>query len=284
MTRIPIPSDTADAVLYAHAHTCCVCTEEGKPVQIHHIDKNASNNDLQNLAVLCLEDHDRAHLAGGFARHLSASNIAHYRDEWVARVQRRRDLADEIRVSRAVAAQLPSVDENPNANSWEMPSRHALIAYIQHLPGALAAAYEAEQEEFDSGVTSRMVHAMVRIADTLEQMWIYLAQWYPPKHFGKDPAQYIADYRAERANFHWAIAHVGGEQQGTIIRPIVASSITSSMDKCIEETVFALTRFDFEFDGSDWERRWQLAASGSEEKSITGIWKKVLTRFKKRSG
>lgn len=275
-TRTPIPTEISDAVLYAHAHTCCVCTEEGKRVQIHHLDADPSNNDAENLAVLCFDCHDRAHLEGGFARRLSSSSIAHYRDEWLARVERRRDLADEIRVAKAVAAQLPTEPEVAAGASWEAPASAILRAYIDHLPGALAAAYEAEREEFDSGVTARMVQVNARIADAVEQMWLYLAKWFPPGHFGKDHAQYISDYRGERAVFHWSTAHVGEGPHGTMMRVIVAAEIVASLEDFVKETVFALTRFDFDFDGTRWVTRWEKAA-GRAPKSF---WKSLLARLR----
>jgi 5-methylcytosine-specific restriction endonuclease McrA len=82
--RTAIPPEVVAAVLHASDHTCCICAEPGKQIQIHHIDEDASNNDPSNLVVLCVEDHNRAHLSGGFGRHLNASRITHHRDEWHA--------------------------------------------------------------------------------------------------------------------------------------------------------------------------------------------------------
>ena len=49
--RIPIPKALATEVMFAADSTCCVCRENGKTVQIHHIDGNPSNNTLENLVV-----------------------------------------------------------------------------------------------------------------------------------------------------------------------------------------------------------------------------------------
>ncbi len=40
----PIPDAIAAAVLFASDRTCCVCRVKGKPVQIHHLDEDPSNN------------------------------------------------------------------------------------------------------------------------------------------------------------------------------------------------------------------------------------------------
>lgn len=262
--RVPISDEMVAAVSYAHNHTCCVCTEEGRPIAIHHLDGDPANNSFENLAVLCLDDHARAHTEGGFHRHLNSTTIAHYRQEWITRVARRRSAADEIAIAKAVLREMPTEDELSDAE-WEMPSMAALFAYINHLPGALAAAYEAEQEEFDSGVTVRMIQGAARIADVLEQIWLHLAKWYPPSHFGKDAGQYISDLRSERARFHWAVSEVGGQDQGTMVRPMVMMSVVASLEDCVETTVMALIRFEETIDASDWSRRWNSVTSFQQE-------------------
>lgn len=70
--------------------TCCVCRSPGKPVQIHHIDDDPSNNDIKNLAILCLDDHNLTQLNGGFGRQLDADQVRLYRDNWVQTVSQRR--------------------------------------------------------------------------------------------------------------------------------------------------------------------------------------------------
>ena len=51
--RTAIPAKIQGQILVANKHACCICQ---KPyVQIHHIDENPNNNDLSNLAVLCID-------------------------------------------------------------------------------------------------------------------------------------------------------------------------------------------------------------------------------------
>lgn len=40
---------------------CNICKDPYKKVQIHHIDFNGFNNDLQNLTPLCVKDHQYLH-------------------------------------------------------------------------------------------------------------------------------------------------------------------------------------------------------------------------------
>jgi hypothetical protein len=90
--REQIPRDIADDVQYKADHTCCICREDGKGVQIHHIDGDRSNNSPDNLAVLCLEHHRLVHLRGGFGRGFSAGEVRRYRDSWNRKVEQRRRL------------------------------------------------------------------------------------------------------------------------------------------------------------------------------------------------
>lgn len=80
--REKIPSDIAARVLFFSNRTCCVCRSPGKPVQIHHIDDNPSNNDESNLAVLCFDCHRETQIKGGFDRKIDADQIILYRDDW----------------------------------------------------------------------------------------------------------------------------------------------------------------------------------------------------------
>ncbi len=88
--RQPIPSDIAARALFLADRICCVCRVRGKPVQIHHIDENPANNDLRNLAVLCLECHRETQIHGGFDRKLDADQVVLYKDDWSRFVARLR--------------------------------------------------------------------------------------------------------------------------------------------------------------------------------------------------
>lgn len=81
-SRETIPSEVAARVLFLSDRTCCVCRIRGKPVQIHHIDGDPSNNSLQNLAVLCFDCHRDTQIRGGFDRKLDADQVILYRDDW----------------------------------------------------------------------------------------------------------------------------------------------------------------------------------------------------------
>ncbi len=84
--RIPIPQDLAAKVLFEADRTCCVCRQK-KPVQIHHIDEDPSNNAFENLAVLCQDCHRDTQIRGGFDRKLDAGQVRLYRRDWLEQVR-----------------------------------------------------------------------------------------------------------------------------------------------------------------------------------------------------
>ena len=61
MTRVPPLPSQRDRLLEANAHHCCVCKRSNVGFHLHHIDEDHSNTIDSNLAVLCVEDHDRHH-------------------------------------------------------------------------------------------------------------------------------------------------------------------------------------------------------------------------------
>lgn len=116
--RIPIPKALATEVMFAADSTCCVCRENGKAVQIHHIDGNPSNNTLENLVVLCLEHHNRTQMSGGFGRKLDADLVTLHRDEWLKDVKWRRAQANERAVTKVVEGVSISQQHNSLIYFW----------------------------------------------------------------------------------------------------------------------------------------------------------------------
>jgi hypothetical protein len=92
--RMPIPTTFAARVLFEADRTCCVCRGHTH-VQIHHIDDDPSNNDFENLAVLCFDCHRDTQIRGGFDRKLDAEQIKLYRRAWLEHVRNTRSEYNE---------------------------------------------------------------------------------------------------------------------------------------------------------------------------------------------
>ena len=89
-SRSKIPDNIANYILFLSDRTCCVCRVPNKSIQIHHIDGNPNNHDIDNLTLLCLQCHDDTQIKGGFGRKLNQSLIKIYRNDWYFEVNVRR--------------------------------------------------------------------------------------------------------------------------------------------------------------------------------------------------
>lgn len=78
--RPPVPRKIQTALLVGNRHACCVCQKNR--VQIHHIDGNPANNDLSNLAALCLDHHNNASMVLGLTKKLQPEQILQYKQTW----------------------------------------------------------------------------------------------------------------------------------------------------------------------------------------------------------
>jgi transcription initiation factor TFIIIB Brf1 subunit/transcription initiation factor TFIIB len=76
-------------VLLRNRHCCCVCQEDGfdREVVIHHIDGKRENNEISNLAVLCLvhasmADSGLTKVKHGSGRKLKPDQVREYKQIW----------------------------------------------------------------------------------------------------------------------------------------------------------------------------------------------------------
>lgn len=99
--RPPIPVAILSRVLEESWRTYCVCHRPGRPFVVHHIEEwgKGGTHDEHNLAVLCLDDHDEAHLEGGLSVRLPARFIAEAKRKWIVRSRRLRDTYEKQLIS-----------------------------------------------------------------------------------------------------------------------------------------------------------------------------------------
>lgn len=75
--RKAIPTSLRSDVLIKNRHLCCVC-QDGY-LQIHHINGNNSDNQIENLAVLCMKHHDMATAPQGLTARLTSDQLMQYK-------------------------------------------------------------------------------------------------------------------------------------------------------------------------------------------------------------
>src|SRR5687768_9795451 len=91
--RKPIPKKVEAEVLIRCKRRCAVCyglkldtsIQKG---QIAHIDKNPSNNSIDNLVFLCFDHHDEYDSRTSQSKSLTAGEICHFKDELVSNIAR----------------------------------------------------------------------------------------------------------------------------------------------------------------------------------------------------
>jgi hypothetical protein len=87
MPRVDPTRVQRERLLRRNAHRCCVCKRDGVGLELHHIDGNPSRTIDDNLAVLCVEEHDRHHRPSAYSlplRHLELDShaIYNYKKRW----------------------------------------------------------------------------------------------------------------------------------------------------------------------------------------------------------
>jgi hypothetical protein len=108
IARQPIDADVIRILLSAANHVCCVCKgTKGDGIILHHIVEyeRTQDNRWSNLAVLCPNDHDRAH-HGGLTIGLTADQIRHAKLQW----ERQVEVANAQKAARALEISDDAID------------------------------------------------------------------------------------------------------------------------------------------------------------------------------
>jgi hypothetical protein len=251
--RTPIPPVVVADVLFAADHTCCVCNESGMPVQIHHIDDDPANNALDNLAVLCLVDHDRTMTRGGFGRHLLSAEVILYRNNWNRRVVERRNAVDE-----ALARAQSSVFSIPRAEARE-DFMGPPLAFVDVLPAVRKKA-RARSERLWAGSTQEMREGARLYIDTMEGILVALAAYCPSRISGEAPREYFS--RTVAARFEWhrlQLEPEGPGTGGTIVSVEAAAAVMMDLEGMVLDVVEELCSHSEDFDFPAWKQRWTSA-------------------------
>lgn len=137
------PADvTKFEVLYASARRCCVCFAldqdySEKKGQIAHLDRNPSNNCLDNLAWLCLPHHDAYDTKTSQSKGFSESEVRRYRQLLHDEVTSRREpeSGDDAAAEKTLKNKL--IRENIGLfffaalNMYDPPFRAVLLDKVQ---------------------------------------------------------------------------------------------------------------------------------------------------------
>ena len=87
--RVPLKESVKLEIISRCNNRCCIC--QAPFVQIHHIDGDPSNNDLDNLAPLCPNCHDQAGLKRPLSNRLTPERIKKLRNMWYTYCGKRKE-------------------------------------------------------------------------------------------------------------------------------------------------------------------------------------------------
>jgi formate-dependent nitrite reductase cytochrome c552 subunit len=88
-TRTAVPEELKAEILTRSNNRCCVC--QTPFVQLHHIDEDPSNNDIDNIAPLCPNCHTQAHSKSMLTTNLTATRVKVLRDRWYSYCEKRKE-------------------------------------------------------------------------------------------------------------------------------------------------------------------------------------------------
>ena len=139
MGRSSLPKPVETEVLRLSKRRCCLCFGlnadlDEKKGQIAHLDKNPSNNSLNNLAFLCLEHHDAYDSKTSQSKNFTMSEVKQYRTDLIAHFESDPD----------------SVVESAGEGEADFRTAHAepLQGYV-HLPNEMSAALRRFLPNYD---------------------------------------------------------------------------------------------------------------------------------------
>ncbi len=263
--RINIPETIATEIQFLSDRTCCVCNIRGNTIQLHHLDEDPSNNNIENIAVLCLECHAESQIKGGIGRKLDANQIKRYRHDWIQRVQERRKRADEIASIRSVTGTVRSLLEQEHLNVsddyFTNDDPELLEKYLNEIIVVHKAQLTIAQVEWDSGVNSRMTNGSYTVIDFYSEVLIELATFYPKWHFNKQsPSHFFSELISSRFQWHRSMLEPGGSGTGgTIISTMAGGGVMDDLSRMIVDMVNALLfsyDLDRKIDFLNWKNSW----------------------------
>ena len=264
--RIKIPGDTASEILFLSDRTCCVCNVRGKHVQIHHIDENPSNNDIKNLSILCLECHNDTMIKGGFGRKLDAHQVIKYQTEWIERVRKRKEKADEIASIQSVTGSTKNIVVEDFGNDFFLTSKvHDDPKILKEYLGKILIINKAQliiaQTKWDTGITATMNLGNYNMIDFYEEVLIELSTFYPKGHFNKpNLKEYFSELISNRFLWHRLVLESDGVgNNGTIVSILAGGNVMEDLKNMVIDMVIPLFdsyQLDEQIDFNNWKAEW----------------------------
>ena len=134
--RMKVPSQVEKSVLVLSRRRCCLCFGLAgdlgqKSGQIAHLDRNRTNNSIDNLAFLCLPHHDEYDSVTSQRKGLQRAEVSHYRDTLYELIDRA-DQSSVLALLRNESGTGPAttVRDGPSQKELEATSSRELLTRL----------------------------------------------------------------------------------------------------------------------------------------------------------
>ena len=132
--RLEIPRQLEAELLFRNDHSCCICRQRGKDVQIHHINGNPTNNNPANLGVVCLDCHSRVTGPRGLGKAYSTDEVRRYKRDWEYVVaESRRIVRRPIRHAKELVSQIDLIVADILASEGDNSRQQRLLKQLYEL-------------------------------------------------------------------------------------------------------------------------------------------------------
>ena len=261
--RTTIPKKIASHVRWLSDDTCCICNERKKDIQLHHIDEDPQNHSIKNLAVPCLECHNKTQKKGGFTRGLNPNYVTKCRDEWLTTVYLRREEADKSDIKKRTgeksSGNQPKDKRQSRLNFMQEASFELEVIFIKSLPKLkteLSQQFTEKIKKKEKNID--ILNARDEYSNALIFILVTLANFYHPEYFeDQSPREFFEKIMSERHSLYTMIAEPYGRGTGGRISGFVFSSCyIEDLEHLIETMVKGLVYIS-EFDYDDWQQLWR---------------------------
>lgn len=261
-TRIKIPTELSDKLLFEANRTCCVCQIPGKSAHIHHIDLDNSNNIEDNLVVLCLECHNEVHTKNAFGKNWTSSLLKKYKNEWIERVKIRKSETDKIASFNSVVGINGDTSMYHELEYKDPNSLHLLKMYLEKLPTIHKGQLVVSKSEWIHPSPHGMTFGFFKLIDFYEAVLVELSTFYPKGHFEeKDPRIYFGEQISVRTSFvNSKLMPFGGYVGLQTDRDAAIEGLTREIEQMVIDLVEQLMTQSFNYDLGDfdkWLRDWE---------------------------
>ena len=253
--RVRVDNAIQDELAYRSKNICCACEKQNKPLQIHHINGDRTCNNIDNLALICLECHNQTLIRGGFAQQLTGSKVKKFRDELYKRVQKIRELVDKKTIDAMLGMEnIESLLDKIAETGLFERDNHKLSCFILSIPLRYKLIQKQAQPFYDKGSTPDIRLGIETEIAGLEHIIDELKTFYPEEHFDGgefvecDINMLIWDYAYKLA------APFGMQESGTSLHIDAGMVMISFFKFIINKLVGSLLPYEESYTGGEWRK------------------------------